>query len=121
MRKWDWRALGAGLCLAAAGFLTLVFRGSPLKGFLPFLFLGIIVFVAVRFGSASGILGTIGAAIVFAEFLFEPAFGLRVSDSVQRDNLVWMVIIGIAASEILGVQPRSPKPIKGSAKKISGV
>ncbi len=43
---------------------------------------------SLGFGSASGILGTIGAAIVFAELLFEPAFSLRVSDSVQRNNLV---------------------------------
>src|SRR6266496_440916 len=56
------------LCLAAAGLSALAFRVSPYKSFLPLLFLAIIVFVAVRFGSTAGILGTIGAAAVFAEF-----------------------------------------------------
>jgi hypothetical protein len=40
-----------------------------------------------KFESAPGILGTIGAAIVFAEFLFDPAFGLRVSDSKRQFGL----------------------------------
>ncbi len=51
---------------------------------LPLLFLAIIVFVAVRFGSTAGILGTIGAAAVFAEFLFEPTSSWRVDDSVPK-------------------------------------
>jgi hypothetical protein len=39
---------------------------------------------------------------------FAPVFSLRVSDSVQRNSLVWMVIIGIIISEFLGVQPNNP-------------
>jgi integral membrane sensor domain MASE1 len=102
------------LCLAAAGLSALAFRVSPYKSFLPLLFLPIIVFVAVRFGSAPGILGTIGAAALFAEFLFEPTSSWRVDDSVQRSNLIWMVIIGIAASEIGGARPKN-----GGTKKTS--
>jgi len=117
---------GIGLCLVAAGFLALVFRESsfgrsPFTSFLPFLFLAIIVFIAARFGSVPGILGTIGAAIVFAEFLFEPAFSLRVHDSAQRNSLIWMVIVGIAVSEILGVAPKTSNPSNGSRKNISGL
>jgi K+-sensing histidine kinase KdpD len=108
MSGWGWRVLGFGVCLAASSLLSILFHGTPLKSFLPFLFLRVIFFVALRFGSAPGIQGTIGAAIVFAEFLFEPMFSLRVSDSVQPDHLIWMLIIGIAASEILGVQPKRP-------------
>jgi len=104
------------LCLAAAGLSALAFQVSPHKSFLPLLFLPIIVFVGVRFGSTAGILGTIGAAALFAEFLFEPTSSWRVDDSVQRSNLIWMVIIGIAASEIGGVRPKN-----GGTKKISSL
>jgi two-component system, OmpR family, sensor histidine kinase KdpD len=107
MSNWYSRIGGVGLCLVAAGLSTWVFHGMLFKSFLPFLFLPIVVFVATRFGSWPGILGTLGGAAIFATFLFEPAFSLRVSDSVQKDNLVWMVIIGIVASEILGVLPKN--------------
>lgn len=117
MSDWGWQALGTALCVAAAGVLSLAFRGSPMKGLLPLLFVAIIFLVATRFGSAPGILGTIGAAVVFAEFLFEPRFSLRVSDSIQRNNLVWMMIIGISGSELLGMGPKS----RGGSKDISSL
>jgi K+-sensing histidine kinase KdpD len=107
MRKWYWGLVGIALCFSSAGVFVLAFRASPFKSFLPFLFLAIIGLVARRFGSWPGILGTLGVAGVFAEFLFKPAFSLRVSDTAQRSNLVWMVIIGIVISEILGVRPKS--------------
>jgi len=106
MRKWYWGLGSIALCLVTAGVFALAFRASSYKSFLPFVFVGVIVLVAKRFGSWPGILGTLGAAGVFAVFLFEPAFSLRVSDTAQRTNLIWMVIIGIVASEILGLQPK---------------
>jgi K+-sensing histidine kinase KdpD len=111
MSKWYCRVGSVALCIAAAGLLALVFRASPYKGFLPLLFLAIIALVT-RFGSWPGILGTLGAAAVFAVFLFEPVFSLRVSDTTQRGSLVWMALIGIVVSELLGVRPKrhiSPK------------
>jgi integral membrane sensor domain MASE1 len=114
MGKWYVRVGSIVLCLAAAGLSAVAFRVSPYKSFLPLLFLAIIVFVAARFGSTAGILVTIGAAALFAEFLFEPTSSWRVDDSVQRGNLIWMVIIGIAASEIGGARPKN-----GGTKKIS--
>jgi K+-sensing histidine kinase KdpD len=112
MRKWYWGVGSVALCIATAGLLALVFRTSPHKGSLPLLFLAIIVLVT-RFGSWPGILGTLGAAAVFALFLFEPVFSLRVSHSAQRGNLVWMALIGIVVSELLGVRPTRLIPPKG--------
>jgi K+-sensing histidine kinase KdpD len=100
--------LGTALCLSAAGIAAFAFRSVPLKSFLPLLFLSVVLLVALRFGTAAGILGTIGAAIIFAEFLFDPMLSIRVSESSQRDHLVWMVIIGIAMSELIGIQPKPP-------------
>ena len=112
MRKWYWGLGSVVMCIAAAGLLALVFRASPHKGSLPLLFL-VIIAVVTRFGSWPGILGTLGAAAVFALFLFEPVFSLRVSDTAQRGNLVWMALIGIVVSELLGVRPTPHIPGKG--------
>jgi K+-sensing histidine kinase KdpD len=71
------------------------------------LFLGIIVLVAIRFGVLAGIFGTITAALIFAVFLFEPRLSLAVQDSVAKSNLIWMLVAGIAISELVGHQSRS--------------
>jgi K+-sensing histidine kinase KdpD len=108
MKYWVRGIVGTGVCLGAAAILSFLFRASPLKSWLPLLFFGVLIFVATRFGSVSGILGTLGAAIVFAEFLFQPTLSLRVNDSIQRGNLIWMIIMGMAASQLAGA------PSKGS-------
>jgi K+-sensing histidine kinase KdpD len=102
MRKWARPAFGTGMCTATAGFVTLMFRGSSFKTILPILFLAIIVFCAVRFGRVAGLLGTVIAARIFAVFLFEPTPSLGVADPAQRSNLIWMIVGGIAMSELLG-------------------
>jgi K+-sensing histidine kinase KdpD len=94
----------------AATILTLVVRTVPSKGFVPLVFLCVILFIALRFGSAAGILGTVGAAVIFAEFLFDPFLSIRVGDPVQKNYLIWMFIIGIAASELAGIRPKHSNP-----------
>ena len=113
MGKWYWRLGSVALCFAAAGLLALGFHASSHKILLPFLFLSIITLVAARFGSWPGIVGTFGAAGIFAVFLFEPVFSLRVSDTAQRSNLIWMAVIGLVVSELLGVRPTRHVPRKG--------
>jgi K+-sensing histidine kinase KdpD len=110
-----WRIWATVACIAIAGLLAFVFHSSPLKEFIPFLFIPVIAFTS-RFGTWVGILGTIGSMAIFATFLFEPGFSLRVSNSVQRDNLVWMVIGGVALSEILGVQPPTRSKSEGKGR-----
>lgn len=120
MENWRQHALGTLLCIGAAGLFAFSFHGSRLQNSLPFLFIALIGLVADRFGGTAGILGSVCSAIVFAEFLFQPVLSLRVSDSIQRDNLVWMVIIGIVISELLGVQPTSPSH-RDDPNDISGI
>jgi hypothetical protein len=90
VKRWRQHAAGALLCILAAGVLAFSFHGSGLQNLLPFLFIAVISFVAVRFGSAVGIVGTLGAASIFAEFLFKPIWTLAIVDSAQRRNLIWM-------------------------------
>jgi len=70
--QWVPAATSAALCTAAAACLTPLFHASSFRPFLPLLFLGVIVLVAIRFGRLAGMLGTVAAALIFAEFLFEP-------------------------------------------------
>jgi K+-sensing histidine kinase KdpD len=100
-------ALGTGLCLSVAVVFIGALHGSRLEGVLPFLFLSIVIVIALRFGSIAGILGTLGAAVIFAEFLFEPLWSIRIGDAVQRSNLIWMVVVGVAISELLGARPNN--------------
>lgn len=104
LRKWARTVLGTTLCTATAVSLTLLGGGS-LETFFPVLFLCIIVFVATTFGNIAGRLGTIIAALVFAEFLFDPTLSLKVHDPAQRNTLIWMIVGGMAMSELLGYKP----------------
>jgi K+-sensing histidine kinase KdpD len=99
--------VGTLSCAAAAASLIPFFRESSFKAFLPLLFLTIIVLIAIRFGNLAGILGTVVAAFLFAVFLFQPRQRLGVKDSTERSNLIWMVVGGVAASELLGGQSKS--------------
>jgi hypothetical protein len=58
------------------------------------------VLVAFWFGRAAGVLGTLTAAFLFADYLFEPA-GLAVGDPVARDHLISMLVVGIVISDLL--------------------
>jgi integral membrane sensor domain MASE1 len=109
MRSWIRPAIGITLCVSIAAGLSAILEGSSLSRWLPFITLAVIVFVASRFGAVAGVLGTIAAAIVFAGFLFAPKLSLRVDDSAQRSNLIWMVIAGIALSDLLGPRISGPK------------
>jgi K+-sensing histidine kinase KdpD len=106
MKAWIHSSVGTLSCAAAAACLIPFFRASSSKALLPLLFLAVVVLVAIRFGNVAGILGTIAAAIIFAVFLFEPTRSLGVKDSAERSNLIWMVVGGVAASELLGGPPK---------------
>jgi K+-sensing histidine kinase KdpD len=90
--------------MVVAGIGGFVFHSTRFKDIVPCLFIPVIGLVAARFGTWSGIVGTIGSVLIFAEFLFAPVYSLRVTNSAQRNNLVWMVIGGFTLSEVLGVQ-----------------
>jgi len=105
MRRWLYPCIGIASCTVAAASLAPIFSSSSFKPFLPFVFLALILLVAVRFGSIAGVLGTIVAAIIFAAFLFEPTLSLAVRDKAARSNLIWMMIAGSALSELMGSRP----------------
>jgi len=87
--------------IASAG-LTPIFQRSSFSSFAPLIFLLVIFVIAVRFGNFAGMLGTVAGAMVFAVFLFEPRFSIVINDASSRNHLIWMVLIGVVVSDLLG-------------------
>ena len=90
--------LGTILCAALAVVISLMGQSKPGKSALPIWFLAAVMLIIFRFGALAGVLGTIVSGIIFAVCLFEPLGCLAVHDAVQKDNLMWMVLVGLALS-----------------------
>jgi K+-sensing histidine kinase KdpD len=116
MRNWMTATLGALLCSVLAAGLTLLFYASTFKTLVPFLFIAPILLVALRFGSTAGVLGTIAAALIFASSLFEPRLSLVVRDLAARSNLIWMVLLGLIISELLGRGKTKPTRLSNPSR-----
>jgi len=94
--------VGAATCAATAALAALSFHGSPFQTALPFAFLAIIVAVAILFGRLAGVIGTAIAGLIFASILFDPSPSLAIDDPVAKAHLIWMVVIGVAVSDVIG-------------------
>jgi uncharacterized membrane protein YphA (DoxX/SURF4 family) len=68
----------------------------------------VVLGVTARFGAEAGTLGTVIAAFIFAELLFEPFLSFVVNNPIERANLGWMVLGGLVISNVFG---RSRKPL----------
>ena len=109
--------LGILLCVALAAAVSLMAHTKPGKSSMPIWFLAVIMVVVFRFGSLAGIWGTILSAIVFAAYLFEPIGRLAVHNAEQKDNLMWMVLIGLAISIFGHSANRKGGPSQASTQK----
>jgi len=98
--------LGAILCATLAVVVAVMGQSKPGKSILPIWFLAAVMLIIFRFGALAGILGTVISGIIFAVYLFEPLGRLAVHNEVQKDNLMWMVLVGIALS-IFGRPPET--------------
>jgi K+-sensing histidine kinase KdpD len=73
-------------------------QSKPGKSALPIWFLAVVMGTVFLFGSLAGVLGTILSGTIFATYLFEPFGRLAIHNAVQKDNLMWMVLVGLALS-----------------------
>jgi K+-sensing histidine kinase KdpD len=94
--------LGTGSCVVAAAGLTAVFYGSSFKNTLPFIFIAVVLIVTLLFGREAGVLGTLGAALIFASVLFEPRPSLAMNDPTAQTHLIWMIVIGVVVADLFG-------------------
>ena len=111
MLRWKYPSFGALCCTALAIACVALFQRAQLdEELLPLLFLVVIIPIAVRFGNIAGITGTIVSGLIFASFL-KPKWSLAIADPASRHHLIWMLIIGIVLSDLLGAysfRPNSP-------------
>jgi K+-sensing histidine kinase KdpD len=105
-QRWLDPILGAVSCAGIAALLSIFFRNSSLNTALPFCFLVIILVVAIRFGFAAALVGTILAEAVFACLMFKPFYRLTVQSHGARNSLLWMFFGGLALSELFSQHPR---------------
>jgi K+-sensing histidine kinase KdpD len=74
----------------------------------PALFVGVIVLLAVQYGPAVSVFGSIATALIFAYFLFPPLHSLRVQNTMERSAIAWMILAGVALPFLL-IPPSSPE------------
>lgn len=99
--------IGVLLCASAAALVSLVFHSSPIKFVLPLVFLGLITVVALRFGIAAGVVGSLASAFIFAVFLFMPNGSLQVHNGAAKSSLGWLLMGGITLSFLFAPQKKS--------------
>ncbi len=75
----------------------------------PLAFVAVIVTLALRYGTAVGVFGSVAAALIFALLLFEPLHKFQVQSAAARANIGWMLLAGIALSYLLAGPPHTPK------------
>jgi K+-sensing histidine kinase KdpD len=95
------------LCAAIASAFCILLKDSTIEAQTPLLFLIVILAIAGRFGTSAGVLGTLISALVFAEFLFDPLRSLAISNPLERSNIGWMILGGLALACLFGRSPKS--------------
>src|SRR5689334_23685537 len=91
-------AIGTLLCASVALILALVFNQTRLEFALPLICLAVVLAVAARFGVATGVLGSIVSAFLFAYFVYSPEGSFRIASAAARANVSWLLLGGISLS-----------------------
>ena len=97
--------IGGLICAIAALAASFLAAGHSWQVSVPLIFSAVVLLTAIRFGARAGITGTLLAAVIFAVFLFKPLGQLRVASETARDNLVWMMLMGIVFSFLFAPPP----------------
>lgn len=100
--------IGASLCVLTAMLLSLFVRDFEARTAVPLLFIAVIILIAMRFGAVSGAVGALAAALVFSYMLFTPVGSMRVQKQEARDNLMWMLMLGVPAGYFAWTQSSEP-------------
>lgn len=89
------------LLAAVAALASMGFAAPATRNLVPVAFIGLVVLVAVRYGSVAGMVGSLAGAAIFARWLYAPVGSLHIQDAAARDHLGWMLLAGISLSYLL--------------------
>ena len=98
--------IGTIFCAVLAGLATMFFPRNGHHAVLPLIFVVVIAMAAKRYGVWAGVLGSISAAMIFSYFWFLPVGSFSVTREAARNNLSWMLILGITVSYFLSFPER---------------
>jgi K+-sensing histidine kinase KdpD len=93
-------AIGLAICTAAAITAARLFVNSEWRALVPWVFVIVLVSLAVIYGTAVGVLGSLISALIFAYWLYAPVGALQVGPGA-RNSLAWMIVGGVALSYLL--------------------
>lgn len=109
--------IGAVFCTVIAGVIVAIMPQSEHRATLPLLFVVVIATMAKRYGVLAGVIGSVSAAMMFAYFWFAPVGSFGVVNAAARNNLSWMLILGITASYFISF-PEAPAPKRATAEPV---
>jgi K+-sensing histidine kinase KdpD len=95
-------AVGFTVCGVAASLIALLFWNSRFYILATVIFTLVVVAVAMHFGRAVGILGTLLGAAIFALWLYPPVGSLHVNSQQARGSLNALLLGGLVLSYLLG-------------------
>jgi K+-sensing histidine kinase KdpD len=99
--------IGILLSASAAAIVAYLFHNSHVLAVVPLLFLGMVTVVALRYGVAAGVIGSLISGFIFAIFLFSPLGSVRVAGEAARANLGWLLLGGTALSVLFAPQQKN--------------
>ena len=111
-------AVGTLVCTLCAALIA----ASPLshgKAMVPILFIAVPVFLASRFGTLAGVLGTLFSAAIFSYYIYPPA-GYHIQNAAAKGNLTWLLLAGISLSFLFAGESSLIKPRHGRPVRLSG-
>ncbi len=97
---------GASICAIGAVVASLLFHRFPGRALVPVVFVVLIAVLAAYFGAAAGILGTVLAALIFADWLYAPVGSLAVQGAGARAEIAWLLLGGVSLSFLLAPESR---------------
>lgn len=103
-------AIGTLLCASVALVLALVFNQTRLEFALPLICLAVVLAVAARFGVATGVLGSIVSAFLFAYFVYSPEGSFHIASPDARANVSWLLLGGISLSFLFTPRHQQAEP-----------
>ena len=100
-----------GVLLSGAAALTLAIIGRPmpLRQWLPWIFVLVLIGVAARYGTTASLIGSVVGVVIFARRLYAPLGSIAVNDDAAKASLAWMALIAIVGSYLM-YPPENQQP-----------
>ena len=93
--------MGVALSAAAALLLAIIASNRPVKAWIPWVFILILIALSSRYGPMVSLIGSVIAVIVFARMVYSPIGKVAVADETSKASLAWMALISVVSAYLL--------------------